>query len=136
VSDISASGRYHIAAARSSHYAGGDVIAARLATLLYLVVAAFGGGDLQISMAASRCAHLAPASEPAASNGLHQSDDGDDDDDDDVGDLNFDDDLLPAAMPTLAGPAPQCSRLILADVRAPASAPRDPLFRPPRAPSA
>lgn len=109
------------------------MIAARIATLIYLFVAAFGGG-VALPQSSVKCARIAPASTPSSTE--VQPGDDDSDDDDDVGDIDFDDDLVPSAPPQLADVARESGRLVIADVLAPASAPRDSLFRPPRAFSA
>ena len=110
------------------------MIAARLAALLYLFVAAFGGGDAAPPLAPAGGDRLMADASPA--HGELQSADPDaDDDDDDLGDVDFDDDCLPtAAAPVLVAAQPS-GRLMPASSRTPRSALRDPLFRPPRAPS-
>jgi hypothetical protein len=107
---------------------------ARLAILCYIVVAAFGSVDAETCVPQGGPRLLA-ANAPAHEQ-LQSADDDANDDDDDVVDADFDDDCLPSTTSALLVALPPCARLTIAAERAPASASRDPLFRPPRLASA
>lgn len=109
------------------------MIAARLAALLYLFVASYGGGDVVPPVAASGSEQLMADASPTQHE--LQAEDADDDDDD-LGDVDFDDECLPTTAQRILVTAKASAALIPASSRTPRSALRDPLFRPPRAPSA
>jgi hypothetical protein len=107
---------------------------ARFALLCYVVVAGFGSVDTE-TCAPPDMPRLLAANAPAHEQ-LQSADDDANDDDDDLVDADFDDDCLPSTTPALIAALPVGARLTLAVEHAPASASRDPLFRPPRLASA
>ncbi len=110
------------------------MIVVRFAVLLHLVAAA-GAADAAPALQSDHAQLLAAAPIDHADCQSSDDDTGDDDDDDDAGPVHPDTSWAPSVMPMLFAPSVS-GRIVASSDVAPPSAVVDPLFRPPRAPSA
>ena len=110
------------------------MIVLRFAALLYIVAAA-GGGDPTPRVDVGHAQLMAAAATDHDDDQTSDDDPGDDDDDDDARPISPDTTWVPNVMPVLYAPA-LIGRIVASSDVPPASAIIEPLFRPPRAPSA
>lgn len=110
------------------------MIVVRFAVLLYLF-AGIGGGDAAPPVQADRAQLWAGAPVDQDDSQSSDDDNGDDDGDDEVHPVGADATMVPSVAPVLLAPT-VTGHIIASSDAPPPSAFRDPLFRPPRAPSA
>lgn len=110
------------------------MIVLRFAALLY-IVAAVGGGDPAPRVDVAHPQLVAAAVSDPDDSQSSDDDPGDDDDDDDARPISPDTTWVPNVMPVLFAPA-LIGRIVASSDAPPPSAVLEPLFRPPRAPSA
>lgn len=111
------------------------MIVVRFAVLLYLF-AGIGGGDAAPPVQADRAQLWAGAPSDQDDSQSSDDDNGDDNDDDDVHPVGADATMVPSLVPVLLIAPAVSGRIIASSDAPPPSAFREPLFRPPRAPSA